>query len=124
MAKKKTSAMAKAQYSMYKDSDRARKNKARRLAKHQRKHPNDAQAAKAVAQGHTRKTPLGRGPAVKETGLIVVGSTKSKNRQGKLVDVPLYKMSVNFNQYRTKAERMVRVGNFFRLGERVQLTQA
>lgn len=62
MAKGKTSsASQKAQYTAYKTENRALKNKAARLARHQKNHPNDSVAQGATASGHTRKTPLDKG---------------------------------------------------------------
>lgn len=61
MAKsKRGGASDKNSYANYKASDRALKNKTRRLEKHKAAHPNDL-SAPAKASGHTRKTPNSRG---------------------------------------------------------------
>lgn len=44
MASKKNSALQKIHYKTYKDSDRAEKNKKRKLEKHLKLHPNDEQS--------------------------------------------------------------------------------
>lgn len=74
MAKGKTSsASQKAQYTAYKTENRALKNKAARLARHQKNHPNDSVAQGATASGHTRKTPLDKGGWLKRQLSSVAG---------------------------------------------------
>ena len=59
MAKKGSTAGKKNRYAAYKAKDSVTKNAARKLARHQKKHPNDEQAKSATA-GRTRKTPTAR----------------------------------------------------------------
>ena len=62
MAKgKSSSASKKAQFAAYKTENRALKNKALRLARHQKAHPDDTVAQSAKASGHTRKAPFDKG---------------------------------------------------------------
>ena len=59
MAKKK-SYKGKKQYAAYANEGRSQKNKARKLAKHLKKHPNDAQSAKMAGKTLSmRKAPMG-----------------------------------------------------------------
>lgn len=60
---KKTSASAKARYSIYEASGTAAKNKAAKIARHLKKHPEDAQSAsraKSTCSGksHEKRTQL------------------------------------------------------------------
>lgn len=61
MAKGKVSSKSeKDRYTRYKTSGLFAKNKARKIARHAKKHPNDAVALKALARGnfsYSRKTP-------------------------------------------------------------------
>jgi len=58
---KKQSASKKNFYALYAREDRAAKNKQRKLEKHLKLHPNDAQAQKASGEvGRTRKNPMAR----------------------------------------------------------------
>lgn len=69
MAKKGSNPGAKAQYAAYKAKGSATKNKARKLAKHLKKHPNDAQAQEVVRTGvvgHKRKNPTAKNGWVTE----------------------------------------------------------
>ena len=59
MAKKGSTAGKKNRYAAYKAKDSVTKNAARKLARHQKKHPNDEQAKSATA-GRARKTPNAR----------------------------------------------------------------
>ena len=86
----KQSAGKKAQYTKYQATDSAKKNKQRRLARHQKNHPNDAQAANAVASGHTRKTPGPNGPKVPDTGFVITGERTIKGKNGKDFQVPVF----------------------------------
>lgn len=68
MANKKTSAGKNAQYTAYKAKDSAAKNKMRKLAKHLKKHPNDAQGFEAQSRGvgYKRKNPVAKNGWVSE----------------------------------------------------------
>ncbi len=62
MSKKTKSASQKLQSAAYKADSRAAKNRARKLARHMKKHPNDAQAERMVGKAHTyRKAPRVKG---------------------------------------------------------------
>lgn len=56
MAKKGSNAGQKGRYAAYKAKDNVTKNAKRKLERHLKKHPNDAQA-QAASPGRTRKTP-------------------------------------------------------------------
>tara|TARA_Y100001973_G_C5037518_1_gene251156 strand:- start:395 stop:670 length:276 start_codon:yes stop_codon:yes gene_type:complete len=58
MAKQK-SRKGKGSYAAYATEDRMQKNRARKLARHLKAHPNDEQAAKAPAVG-TKRKPAGK----------------------------------------------------------------
>lgn len=82
MAKKK-SLKGKGTYAAYKAESRAEKNKAAKLARHLRKHPNDEQAEKAVGKPHNyRKAPRG-GSAVEPTFYLL-------NEAGHKLPMPLF----------------------------------
>ncbi len=68
MAKKGSNPGAKAQYAAYKAKDSATKNKTRKLLKHLKKHPNDAQALEAQKKGvgYRRKNPIAKNGWVTE----------------------------------------------------------
>lgn len=71
MAKKKSSSAGKkAHYNSYKAQGQEEKNRARKLAKHMKAHPNDKQteAAMALKPVH-RKTPQGRKSTEKRLGI-------------------------------------------------------
>lgn len=62
MAGKKKSYKGKKQYAAYKNEDRAAKNRAARLKRHLRKHPNDAQTAKSAKRpGVYKNKPMVKG---------------------------------------------------------------
>lgn len=68
MAKKGSNAGAKARYAAYKAKNSATTNKARKLAAHLKKHPNDTQAADASKNpvGYRRKNPVAKNGWVTE----------------------------------------------------------
>lgn len=75
MAKQK-SRKGKGSYVTYEKENRASKNRAKKLARHLKKHPNDAQAASAVGKDkRIRKKPMNRGnyPAAKPFVTEVTG---------------------------------------------------
>lgn len=55
MAKKATSANAKARYLAYKTSGQAAKNAVKKLVRHLAKHPNDAQSAAHTVPNYTKR---------------------------------------------------------------------
>ena len=84
MAVKKVSRKGKGSYAAYKNENRVIKNRAAKLARHLKKHPLDAVAAKAskTKRGHLRKIPV----AANST----VSKVKLRDASGKLIPWPTF----------------------------------
>ena len=111
MAKKGSTAGQKLRYSAYKAKDNVTKNAKRKLERHLKKHPNDAQAAAATPR-RTRKTPTARFGWVKDgvkDALFPATVTRSAARE--VAQVFAFSLSIARKQY-TKAEQ--KASNKFR----------
>lgn len=93
-SKLKASTGKKAARVAYAQENRAAKNKAVRLARHLRNHPNDAQTIDAIKNLSTfkvRAKPVGRVKRVSKFGYIMEGTRPVKDRKtGKTVQVDYF----------------------------------
>ena len=122
-SKKKQSKGQKAQFTGYKADNQALKNKARKLAKHVKNHPNDAQASKSVASGHTRKAAGNHPFHAKPDGFQIVGTKMIKSkRTGKMVEVPIFQLFLPQRHagFLSKDMKHARSSQFFKMEERVE----
>jgi hypothetical protein len=123
MSKKTRSASTKAQLTAYKAENRAAKNKARKLEKHLRNHPNDIEASKVDPSTlrHSRKPPAGKKVEAKQYGIQIVGEkTVVDKRTGNKVKVPEFKLVLPFraNGFISNELKNAKGGHFFKVAER------
>lgn len=129
MAKgKSSSASKKAQHAAYTAQSRCEKNRARKLARHMRNHPNDAQAESATKniKGHIRKAAGSKGFVTVKSGYQVVGTKKiSSKRTGKTVEVEVFKLFYKpfANGRLSNALRKASVSDFYSIETRVSSLQ-